>query len=773
VVTSLRGIGPAARILFGGAVVVLGVALVLTASRGGVAAAAAGMVAVAALALASRARGHVVAGLAASLGLFTGYVAWVGADTLLDRFVVLAREPFGDLRWGIWRAALRVAAEAPILGVGLGTFEDAIIAYRPAGLTDRFYVDYAHNDYLQLLAESGGLGALVLGWAAVAWLTFVVGRWRDRQDVFVRGLVMGGLGAMAAVAFHSTVDFGLHLPANALLVVVVLALLPAVVTLRVHRAGLRVDLREWRWELGFRPRVAIGMAVLGLVAVTALALVPAAIADWRYQAANRLAGEKRRAQGTVTMADLVAAEGMLREAARLAPRNPRIQTEWAVAAAELGHRVWTLALAPDGSRLRAATARDRLVASQQFLGPAYGAYERVLRLQPRMSLNHERFGWFLNRLDAVRRTVAAEGLQNVVVPELIQTLGSDASLLPRALQHLQAAVRLDPASPARRLSLVAFAVTHRAEMPAAREIILWEAREAIRLDPVVLPDVTRFLTAQAVEPDLLWRAVPRDVATLVELARILENRGRVSTAATALEDATVVASAPSQKALVHLSRARFLLRRGNGALALEQARQALAFAPREPEAFAVLAEAYEASKFFGEAEAAIGSALALSGDGDAGKRKEYRDRLASLLTRRGDAAGVIALRRQAVQSAPNDAGAHLELARAFETGQQLSEAIHEYETARGLGPDDWALQWSVAQAFVRSGLLREATAAAERAVRLNPASDDLRVELGNLYSRMGLPDRATEQYRQVLERQPTHEAAIRGLRVVGGVQNPG
>lgn len=773
VATSLRGVGPVARILFGGAVIVLGAALVLTASRGGIAAAVTGMLAVAILALLGRVRSHVVVGLAASLGLFACYVSWLGAETLLNRFAVLAREPLGDLRWEIWRASLRIAAEAPILGVGLGTFQDAIIAYRPMGLSDRLYVDYAHNDYLQLLAEAGGLGVLVLGWATVAWLTFVVGRWRDRQDVFVRGLVMGGLGAVAAVGFHSTVDFGLHMSANALLFVAVLALLPAVVTLRAHRTGLQVDLREWRRDPGLRLRVAMGIATAGLVAVTALTLVPSAVADWKYRTTGRLVGEKQRAQGAVTMAGLAAAEGELRAAARLDPWNPRIQTEWAAVAAELGQRVWTYAVAPDGTLLRPGTVRERLVASQRFFGVAYGAYERSLRSQPRVSLNHARFGLFLNRLDAVRRTVATERLQDAVAPELAGTLGSDQSLLPRALQHLQEAVHLDPASPARRLGLVAFALAHRVEIPGAREIVAQESREAIRLDPSVLPDVARLLTAQAVEPDLLWHAVPRDSATLVDLARILEDQGRVSTAATALEDAIAIASTSSEKASVHLARARFLLRRGSGALALGQARQALVLVPGDPDAFAVLAEAYEANGLWGEAEAAIGSALAMPGGVGPQKLKEYRNRLASLVARRGDAAGVLALRRQAVQSAPNDAEAHIELARALESLRESAEAIREYDTARGLAPDHGGLQRTIAQAFLRFGLLREAAAAAERAVRLDPADDDLQVELGDLYSRMGVPDRAMEQYQQVLARQPSHQAASRGLRAVMSLQKPG
>ena len=771
--TFLRGVGPVARILFGGAAIVLGAALALTASRGGIVAAVTGMLAVGILALVGRVRSRVVVGLAASLGLFAGYVSWLGAETLLNRFAVLAREPFGDLRWDIWRASLRIAAEAPTLGVGLGTFADAIIAHRPLGLPERLYVDYAHNDYLQLLAEAGVVGVLVLGWATVAWLTFVVGRWRDRQDVFVRGLVMGGLGAVVAVGFHSTVDFGLHMPANALLFVAVLALLPAVVTLRAHRTGLQVDLREWRRDLGLRPRVAMGIATAGLVAMTALTLVPSAVADWKYRTTGRLVGEKQRAQGAVTMASLAAAEGELRAAARLDPWNPRIQTESAAVAAELGQRVWTYAVAPDGTRLRPGTARERLVASQPFFGVAYGAYERSLRSQPRVSLNHARFGLFLNRLDVVRRTVSAERLQDAVAPELAGTLGSDESLLPRALQHLQDAVRLDPASPARRLGLVTFALAHRLEIPGAREIVAHESREAIRLDPSVLPDVARLLTAQAVEPDLLWHAVPRDAATLVRLARILEDQGRVATAATALEDAIAIASTSSEKVSVHLARARFLLRRGSGALALSQARQALALAPKDADAFAALAEAYEASGLWAEAEAAIGSALAMQESGDPRTLREYRNRLASLVARRGDVAGALALRREIVRSAPNDARAHLELARALETGRQLADAIHEYETARGLAPDDWELQWAAAQAFVRTGLLREATAAAERAVQLYPGSDDLRVELGNLYSRTGRRDLAAEQFRQVLEREPTHDAAIRGMRAVGGLRAPG
>ncbi len=269
----------------------------------------------------------------------------------------------------------------------------------------------------------------------------------------MRGLVMGGLGAVAAAGFHSALDFGLHMPANALLLVAVLALLPAVVTLRSHRAGLQVDLREWRRDLGLRPRVVMGV-------VTAVVgpddrVDPRALRGRRLEVpGSQPAGQREAARPRSRDGDRSrrGPRASCRRAARLDPRNPRIQAEWAAVTAELGHRVWTFALAPDGSRLRPGTVRDRLVTSQPFLGAAYAAYGRSLRSQPRVALGHERFGLFLNRLDAVRRTVEAERLRDAVAPELADTLGSDESLLPRALQHLQEAVHLDPASPARHLS---------------------------------------------------------------------------------------------------------------------------------------------------------------------------------------------------------------------------------------------------------------------------------------------------------------------------------
>jgi O-antigen ligase len=75
----------------------------------------------------------------------------------------------------MWRATVRVIAAHPLAGVGAGAWENEIPLYEDAG--SQLETDYyAHNEYLQLLAEYGIAGwvflVVLLGWlVAAAWRT--------------------------------------------------------------------------------------------------------------------------------------------------------------------------------------------------------------------------------------------------------------------------------------------------------------------------------------------------------------------------------------------------------------------------------------------------------------------------------------------------------------------------------------------------------------------------------------------------------------------------
>lgn len=118
--------------------------------------------------------------------------------------------------------ALKYAGDYWLTGSGGGTFYVTFPAYSSSGVTG-FY-DHAHNDYLQLLTETGviGLGLCVLIAGLAAWQALRA--LRRRHDPLMRGAAFGVALAICWLAIHSTVDFNMQIPANAFTLTVLLAL---------------------------------------------------------------------------------------------------------------------------------------------------------------------------------------------------------------------------------------------------------------------------------------------------------------------------------------------------------------------------------------------------------------------------------------------------------------------------------------------------------------------------------------------------------------------
>src|SRR5437016_8259600 len=92
-----------------------------------------------------------------------------GGEAVMDRLASIQGETKAELSGGVRltidRDGLKMFAKKPVLGWGLGTFP---VVYPQDGsfFTDK-YVNQAHNDYVQLLAETGGLGVLTMVWFLV------------------------------------------------------------------------------------------------------------------------------------------------------------------------------------------------------------------------------------------------------------------------------------------------------------------------------------------------------------------------------------------------------------------------------------------------------------------------------------------------------------------------------------------------------------------------------------------------------------------------------
>lgn len=166
-------------------------------------------------------------------------LTWFGLERLEVRFLRAADDAPG--RMAVWRESLQAMHGGRwATGYGLNAFAEALsrvpawtlpvgatpwpepvaqplqsglrVGYRaPSGLPGLGWYREAHNDYVQLLVETGVPGLLIGLWGGLATLATA------RRDPWL-------FAALAGVLMHVAVDFDLQIPAIAALFVVLAAL---------------------------------------------------------------------------------------------------------------------------------------------------------------------------------------------------------------------------------------------------------------------------------------------------------------------------------------------------------------------------------------------------------------------------------------------------------------------------------------------------------------------------------------------------------------------
>lgn len=113
-----------------------------------------------------------------------------------------------------WGSAIDIFTRDPVFGAGPGNATFAYVTDQGESLVTMF----VHNEYLQVLAEMGALGILVLavGFGVTAW------RLRRPPPDADPGTWIGGVAGLAALCVHSGLDFLWHVPAVPLTAAIVL-----------------------------------------------------------------------------------------------------------------------------------------------------------------------------------------------------------------------------------------------------------------------------------------------------------------------------------------------------------------------------------------------------------------------------------------------------------------------------------------------------------------------------------------------------------------------
>jgi hypothetical protein len=198
-----------------------------------------------------------------------GSVLWIVTGEVQKRR--MPANPLGDdVRLHVWPSALAQNAMQPATGMGSRMFYDYSVTLRDAGMPS-YHVDplFAHNEYLQMLADYGWVGlalvVLVIGLHVTHGLRFV--RWFTEHK-FVHtaslmsntlGFAIGGLGALAATLGHAMFEFHFHVAAVAITGSLVMGLL----------ANPGFDLESTKhWRLsGVRPLAKLALTLASVVMI--------------------------------------------------------------------------------------------------------------------------------------------------------------------------------------------------------------------------------------------------------------------------------------------------------------------------------------------------------------------------------------------------------------------------------------------------------------------------------------------------------------------------
>ena len=738
-------------------VMVMGLALVFTLSRGGLVNLVVALVAlIVMLGAVGRARRSLV--LTGLLLVFVvAYGGWIGFGPLLGR---LAQTPEGSAsRVEQYVASLPMLAEFPILGVGLGRYVDVYLrhqplAHAPAGV---FY-PYAHNDLLQLVIELGLVGSvlcLFVFWRIAGDLVraHLLGRGACpvdggegeaamRNDPYSLGVAVGALAGLAGFLAHSTLDFAARIPAVGFLAAALLGLATVALHTRLQQGHEQL--------LSGVTVIALPRARAAAIAAGGLLGLVAWTGGWLYL--HRV----RQAESALVLAP--PAQTAARVEAVLA--LDRRSTEALVARARERQRAALSAWEspPSAGVDRARVARDGLAGARADLRAA-------LAVAPTNPWIHMELAW-VEASDAV-----VQGRQ-----------GPDG--LAAALTHASRAVALGANSPLFYAAMARLAYS-------VPELGLAAAREAVTRDPQLLGemiDVYRSFGLTEAE----WLAfVPTTAVDRLDLAMQLEAR-RMRGAALAVYRGAVEVAPAREATLYRWALGEALGRAGAGAEAIATLREATRVDPGNP-----------------ELERALGAALGRAADPEAldhlrlatgimesravaAERRPFpvrERRLATLVTRQAPDLDQLARYRRAlaaylterrlwdqaapewralVAADPRDAEARFSLGLVREAAGLTGEALEDYRAAVALEPRVARYRKRLAERLWQGEQFFQALNEWRALKAQVPGDVDTRLALARGLERIGQAADAYREYRDVLQLQPDQADAEREVARLEG-----
>ena len=221
-------------------------------------------------------KGAIIAGLGVIL-----VIGFIGLGLIQQR---ITTHGSGDqVRLSLWRSAVQMALDHPLLGVGPKLYGRALRTYRDPALA-RDQITTAHNLYLNTAAETGIIGLLAGGWLIGAFILAAWRNWQATSSTNQRIRMAGVAAALLGFGAQNGVD-----TFNATQIMLPV-LLGGAYLLSPHQVSRATgDGFRYRW----RP-----LAMLLLLLGYSVVLVRWDIAQFHFQQGSRLAQQGNFAQAT-------------------------------------------------------------------------------------------------------------------------------------------------------------------------------------------------------------------------------------------------------------------------------------------------------------------------------------------------------------------------------------------------------------------------------------------------------------------------------------------
>ncbi len=213
------------KLLYITAVGLMGIALILSGSRGGLVSLLAEVFFLVIFTIKTRSSKQLFIKVGFGIVLLATVIAGailIGGESSLTRIAETAASgDFSANRTHIWNVTLDIIKDNLVFGSGIGAYDIVYTAYDSSNGV--FRVEQAHNDYLQVMSDAGIFGLLIAG-------TFVFFLFRTgfqnikTSDTFRRGIAVGALAGCFAVFVHSIFDFVLHTTAISLMFLTLVSL---------------------------------------------------------------------------------------------------------------------------------------------------------------------------------------------------------------------------------------------------------------------------------------------------------------------------------------------------------------------------------------------------------------------------------------------------------------------------------------------------------------------------------------------------------------------